>query len=86
MEPHRSRASRPVSKATPTGATILRARALLQPRPDAHGTARRQISSGKVPRVTECVYPVIYCVAEGGVAPEPIASPRIPLGNGGPEC
>nr|CAI0337852.1 conserved hypothetical protein [Rhizobiaceae bacterium] len=85
MEPHRSRASRQVSKAAPTGATILRARALLQPKQDAHGTAR-QVFARKVPRVTECIYPVIYCVAEDAAMPEPIASLRIPLGNGGREC
>ena len=86
MEPHRNRASRPVSKATLTGVPILRAKALLQLRPDAHGTTRREIIFGKVPRVTECFYPVIYCVAEGAKTQEPIASLRILLGNGGPEC
>jgi hypothetical protein len=86
MEPYRSRASRPVSKATLTGAAILRAQALLQLSPDACGPTRRQFFFGKVPRVTECFYPVIYCVAEGAKTQEPIASLRILLGNGGPEC
>jgi hypothetical protein len=86
MEPHRSHASRKVSSATSGEATVLRASALLQFGPDAENALSGLKFIPKVPRVTQCNYPVIYRVAEGAAAAEPFATPRIPSRNGGPAC